>query len=152
MEARKQMLENTSLENNVYCNFSGDGIDSYVHAHSVKMIAVNSVERMELVRKQCKAYVRDQNIDEILWPSFRLLVNLKFRGYQQGASAALFTDVNNKNITMHNSIPARMRVNECAVFEWEILENTIRNYFYNASRREFVNFKRPSWRADPDDI
>ena len=146
-DARRPMLLNTDIEKNVYCGFDPDGDNTYVNAHSVKMLPINNLLDMDHCRQECQKYVTANGLTELTRPTFRLMVNLKFRGFQNGGNKALFSDRLNSNITMDYLIPARMETNECVVFEWEILENTVRNYFFNATKREFVNFKRPSWRS-----
>ena len=74
-DARKPMLANTDIEKNVYCNFNGDPDNSYVNAHSVKMLPINNLNDMEHCREQCEKYCAANSLTDLTRPSFRLLVN-----------------------------------------------------------------------------
>jgi hypothetical protein len=144
----KTMLDNVGLENSVYCNFN-EKEQFYIHAHSVKMFPINMIPDMECCQEQCQKFVKKNlsGSDDWIRPNFRLMVNLKFRGFQNAGAKGLFSDRLNNNIAIQYPIPSRMHVNECVVFEWDILNNAVKNYFFNASTKQFVNFKRPSWRS-----
>lgn len=126
------------------------GCNSWIYAQSVLLTPID--DWSEITRIQSE-YIKFRNKSGGLVPDeYRVLTHLKYRGKPK-ENQILLSDRSNKSQNLTPLIPTiniieNIGVNENMIFEIELEDYGIRNFFYNSSKRKFVNLKQPSWMFD----
>ncbi len=117
---------------------------SYIHPSSVALHPCGHWDHVIKIKNDYENYCAANLFGELDKPEMRVLVHMKFRG-MQGGNRALFSDRENVSKILNYTISAEMRVNHCVVFEYELSEDAVRNYFYVSDDGLFVNSGKPTW-------
>lgn len=124
-----------------------NGNEGYIYCKSLMLRPIDSWTEIQNIKNHFVKYKAQLSWLDV--EDYRVLVHLKYRSFL-GTGKILLSDRSNQQAMMEclipqNTVKENILKNENMIFELELSEDGIRNFFYNSSKRSLVNAKMPSW-------